>query len=130
MSVQAEICKLRIHHLDLDREKIAKAILCLEEAIKELESSNLEIEVKLGLIRRLRAMANALSDYNITGDEAIFDEFKVTLVDLASAKDQGKDVPSQSKIRECLSIIADLMSTADGATALTGPVTRLLGFIP
>ncbi|MEQ1513730.1 MAG: hypothetical protein ABL934_13765 [Lysobacteraceae bacterium] len=126
LSAQATISGLKINHSKIDKEKTNNAIRLLNESISEIYSSELEIGIKLCLIRRIRSLANSLDDYIITGDEAIFDEFKITAFDISSATKNKINIPAKSKIREGLAIVSDLMSTADGAIALSAPIIQML----
>lgn len=129
LSAQAELCKYILGPKIIDADKISQASHLLRQAIEEIRSSNLSIEIKMSLVRRLRSMAEALDDYIITGDDAIFDEFKITLIDLSAATEKDIDIPAKSKIREGLAIVSDLMSTAGGLATLAPPIAGLLGRI-
>jgi hypothetical protein len=129
LSAQAELCAIIIKPVRIDAEKISEASSLLRQAIEEIRSSDLSSDVKMSLVRRIRAMADALDDYIITGDDAIFDEFKITLIDLSAATDKNIDIPAKSKIREGLAIVSDLMSTAGGLATLAPPIAGLLGRI-
>lgn len=126
LRLHSQIAELTIKKSSIDFQQLESAKNILEEAIQEISSSSTSSSVKISLIKRIRAVVNAINDFAITGDERVFDEFKATLFDLSKTKEKIGEFPGKSKIRDGLSIISDLMSTADGATAIAGPIVKLL----
>jgi hypothetical protein len=109
----------------LEKESFERARNCLESAIEEIRNSNLTAQTKFSLVNRIRSILNAIENFEITGQEQVFDEFKLAIIDLKDelAKD---DLPGKSKIREGLSIIADLLQIATTIYALTSPVRQMI----
>ena len=127
LSSQATICRFKINHPKIDIEKIKEASNILKEAAEEIIQSDLEPKIKLNLTRHIRLLSNALDDYIITGDEEIFDNFIVATLNISNAIEEKIAVPAQSKLREGLSIVSELVSAMDDATSLlSGPIKSLL----
>jgi hypothetical protein len=126
LRLHSEITALVIKKSTTDFALLESAKKSLLDAINEISESSASSLVKISLIKRIISVVNAIDDFQITGDERVFDEFKATLFDLSKAKDNMNDMPGKSKIRDGLAIISDLMSTADGAIALSGPIVKLL----
>lgn len=79
------------------------------------------------LTARIQAIITAIDNYFITGQEGVFDALKIAAFEIATAEQKQKDFSGQSKVREGLTILSELMSYADGLIALSAPVTKLLG---
>ncbi len=126
LRLHSQIASLTIQKTEIDISQLNVARSLLKEATEEITNSSISSIAKLNLIIRIRSVINAIDDFKITGDERVFDEFKATLFDLSKAKENMGEIPGKSKIREGLTIISELMSTADGAIALSAPVIKLL----
>ena len=110
----------------LNKDHLKKARDFLEKSLDEIRESSLPGADKINLIAKIQSVIFAIDNYDILGQEAVFDSMKIAAFDYANTSNKHQEMPGQSNVREGLAILADLMSMADGAIALTGPITHLL----
>lgn len=130
LRMQAELIDGKVPTKSLDVEKLSKARQHLQVALKEIRDSDLSPNIRMLLIARIQSIISAIDNYSISGQEEIFDSFKSALFDVAAVTHKEGDFPGKSKVREGLTILADLMSFADGLISLSGPVSQLLKSLP
>jgi hypothetical protein len=131
LRMQADLINGKTPKNSIDTSQLAKAREHLQIALNEIrDSRTLKAETRIALISKIQAIISAIDNYHIVGQEYIFDAVKVVYFDMTLAKQEGIEVPGKSNIREGLSIIADLMSMADGAIALSGPIMQLVSNLP
>ena len=131
LRMQADLIDGKIHKKLIDINQLTKAREHLLLALSAIRDSNtLAPATRIALITKIQAIISAIDNYHILGQEHVFDAVKVIYFDMTHAQQQGIEVPGKSNIRDGLSIFADLMSMADGAIALSGPIMQLLQNIP
>ncbi len=113
---------------DVPVDRLIEAAIALEAAISEIRSSELRSDLKFLIIDRIQAIIAAIDNYSITGQEAVFNAFKIAGIDLREPLGDN-DIPAKAQLREGLSIIADLMTVAASGVALSGPVKQLLELV-
>jgi hypothetical protein len=111
----------------INKEKFIKAKECLESAISEIKDSNLSVQIKTLTIKRIGDIIFAIENYEITGQDEVFDRLKLAIVDL---KDEflKEDLPGKKKMKEGISLIADLIQigTAGYEIAISSPIQKML----
>jgi len=110
---------------DVPIDRLNEARTALETAIDEIRASDLRADIKFLLIDRIQSIVVAIGNYLITGQEGVFNAFKVAGIDLREPL-SAADIPGKQSLRVGLSIIADLMTVAASGAALAGPVSNLL----
>ena len=127
LRMQVDLVDGKIHKKSLDIEQLTKARGHLFVALNEIrESNSLTPETRIALIAKIQGIISAIDNYSIVGQDHVFDAVKAAFFDIAHANQRGVEVPGKSSIREGLSILSDLMSVADGAIALSGPISQFL----
>lgn len=129
LNLQARLLNASHTTFQLDREKLGRARDSLWEALESIRESDLPLPAKQILIKRISELISAIDDYVITGQEGVFDAFKLAAVDLRDELAAHPDIAGKSKLREGLSIIADLMTVATATAALSGPALKLLELV-
>lgn len=125
LKLHARILQHVAPSLDIPIDRLNEARIALEKAINEIYASDLAPDFKFLLIDRIRSIVVAIGNYLITGQEGVFNAFKVAGVDLREPLSSA-EIPGKGHLREGLSIIADLMTVAASGVALAAPVKNLL----
>ncbi len=110
----------------LDDSRLKSSHGALRTALDEIASSSLSPEAKLVLLDRVRSLIAAIENYEIVGQQAIFDLLKATAFDLGALKEAGQDVSGSKSLKEGLSILADLMTVASTIPVLGPPALALI----
>jgi hypothetical protein len=127
--VVAQIDKHTIHYLRLhaqllernvDQKRMSKsdfseARSLLQAAIEEIKASELAPEIKIRIVERIRAIITAIENFEITGQDAVFDAFVLAVVETSMGK--GKQAKSE-KLKEGLGVLANLMTVAQATREL------------
>lgn len=127
LRTHAELIDGKFPAKTLNSEKLQEAKKKLLDALGEIRNSDLDPATRIMLTAKIQAIITAIDNYFITGQEGVFDSLRIAAFDLVAVEQKQRDFPGHSKAREGLSILADLMSYADGLIALSAPVTKLLG---
>ena len=128
LRMHANFSKSFLKNREIDQNDFLKARSALEDAISEISRSNLSLDSKNLIIRRIRDILIAIDNFAITGQEAVFDAFKIAIIDLNN--DLSDDnLPGKSSLREGLSTIADLLQVATAVPTLSPPVKQIIEFL-
>lgn len=128
LRMHANHSKSFLKNKEINQNDLLTARSALEDAISEISKSNLPLESKNLIIRRIRDILIAIDNFAITGQEAVFDAFKIAIIDLN--KDLSDDnLPGKSSLREGLSTIADLLQVATAVPTLSPPVKQIIEFL-
>lgn len=125
LRLQARLLEYANPTKSIAKESLDNARLALEDAIDEIRQSDLESLLKIRIIERIREIVIAIDNYEITGQKAVFDAFKLSIIDLGDQLSKN-DLPGKAKLREGLAVIADLMNVASSSASLAPPVMQFL----
>lgn len=126
LRLQASLVHLTIGEMQVDRDDLIEAKNLLIQAIDEIGASHLGDQTKIMLIKRIRCLITAIEDYWITGNDAIFDQFKATVYDLA-ANSEIREKGLGEKLSQAAEILANVVTSASGIQQLIAPTLKLLG---
>lgn len=126
LRMQASLVHLTNSDNQIEPQELLKARNMLDEAILEIKESGLSEPTKIAVIRRLRSIMAAIDDYSICGNEAVFDQFKATIFDLA-ANTEVSEKGIGKKLSEAIAVLANLVTSATGLQQLASPALKLLG---
>lgn len=130
LRIQADLLDGKLPTKTLDKDLLAKSRQYLQIALKDIRDSDLSPNIRITLIARIQAIISAIDNYAVSGQEEVFDSLKSAVFDIAAITKKEGDFAGKSKVYDGLSILADLMSFADGLISLSGPVSQLLKSLP
>lgn len=126
LKMQATLVEITNQESAIDPEELDRARALLVEAISEILSSNLSPSSKAALTRKLKLLIIAIDDYSMTGNEAIFIQFKSTIYDFAASA-EVREKGLGEKLAQAVEILANIIASANGLQQLAAPVAKLLG---
>jgi len=126
LRMQASLVHLTTGEMQVDRDDLLKAKDLLLQAIDEISASHLNGQTRMMLMKRIQKLIAAIEDYWITGNDAIFDQFKATVYDLA-ANSEIREKGFGDKLSQAAEILANVVTSASGMQQLIAPTLKLLG---
>lgn len=128
LKMHAQISRITIPVKSIKMADFEKAYEYLSSAIIEIKSSDLSSQIKYSLISRIRNILIAIENFQITGQEAVFDALKLALLDHKDELSKD-DLPGKSNLKEGISLIADLLQISTTAHSLSAPVRQMIDSI-
>jgi len=126
LKMQATLVHLRNGDSDIDHEELLRAKSLLLEAINEITESTLSDQSKLAIIRRIRTLIASIDDYSLTGNDAVFDQFKSAIYEIATNQEVREKGPG-TKFSQAAEVLANILTSATGIQQLVGPTLKFLG---